>query len=107
MTPPEPYAGHSPTEAERTRTDLAVRWIAWHSLELSTVVTPLILAVTVDGWLALGSVVAAGVWSATEWRRHTERRDIRTLTATGAAPARQLTTSAPGDRRDDSKGAHA
>jgi hypothetical protein len=91
----------------RTRTDLAIRWVAWHSLELTTVTAPLILAITVDAWLALGSVLAGAVWTATEWRRHTERRDIRTLPTGTADPVRQLTTTPAPDRRDDSNGASA
>ncbi|UJW33651.1 hypothetical protein L3Q67_07765 [Saccharothrix sp. AJ9571] len=53
---------------KQTRTELAVQWTVWHFGELSAVSVPLLLGLTVNGWIALLSVPAAAVWAVFEVR---------------------------------------
>lgn len=45
-----------------TRTDRVISWIGWHSPELTGVLTPAVLAITVTPWLWLLTAGVAAAW---------------------------------------------
>jgi hypothetical protein len=67
----------------QTRTERAIAWVAWHFAELAAVAAPLVLAVLVSGWLALGSLLAATGWAVHEI---TVQRRTRDRLTGGTAP---------------------
>jgi hypothetical protein len=70
-----------------TRTDKAVRWVAFHAGELAGLAVPVLLAVTLSAWFGLLAVVASVWWVAHEVRDHRRQQEIR-----AAADRRRITT---------------
>jgi hypothetical protein len=73
-------------------TEVVIRWIGWHLLELVGVGVPAALAVTVSVWWGLLSVLAGALWAVHEIRI---ARRGRALSPTGRAATRR-----PGDATD-------
>jgi hypothetical protein len=95
-TPPEhpgpPNSGPS-TDLARpatSTTEVVIRWIGWHLLELVGVGVPAALAVTVSVWWVLLAVPVGAPWAVHEIR--IARRSRQLLPATGVAG--QATTEA-------------
>lgn len=70
----------------------AVQWIGWHLGELTGLVAPMVLAVTVWAWFAVLTVLVATVWITHEVRIRRRRR------ALAAARTRPAVTAPPSSR---------
>lgn len=74
-----------------------IQWIGYHLGELFVVGVLIVPAVTVDAWLTVLPVLAAGVWGANEVRQHRKRQALA-----AAVTGRRTVTASPAESDQDS-----
>jgi hypothetical protein len=80
-------------------TDLVIRWVGWHLLELTALGVPTALAVTVSPWWAAPAVLVGGLWVTHEIRLTRRHRVAPTSGPDRTTPDR--TTTPRGPARDE------
>jgi hypothetical protein len=65
-TPPTP--ARTGLSAPCTATEVVIRWVGWHLIELTGTGVPLVLALSVSVWWALIAVLTGALWMVHEVR---------------------------------------
>lgn len=87
------------TARPASATDVVIRWVGWHLIELTGVGVPLVLAVTESVWCGLIGVLIGALWAVHEVR--VSRRHRAALPAAGRDANPDHTTN-PTSRKDAS-----
>nr|WP_042182591.1 hypothetical protein [Kibdelosporangium sp. MJ126-NF4]CEL15088.1 hypothetical protein [Kibdelosporangium sp. MJ126-NF4]CTQ93318.1 hypothetical protein [Kibdelosporangium sp. MJ126-NF4] len=93
---PQPESTACPATAGQVGT-----WLAWHSLEIASVVIPLALSVTVSAWFLALAALCGTAWAANELRVARRTRVIQPGAPRALLPSDDTTPTKEGRDDDD------